>query len=305
LENISHRRARLLLFAAAFLFSTGGAAIKACSMTAWQVAGFRSGIAAVVLLIFMPDARRQWTWRTAAIGCAYAATLIAFVVATKLTTSANAIFLQSTAPLYMLALGPAVLGEKTRRGDLIVLAGIAAGAALLLRGAQFATSSARNPAAGNLVALVSGFTWALTLTGLRWLGKRDADPAAATATVIMGNLIAFAACLPMALPIHEVRVFDAEVLVYLGAFQIALAYVCLTRSVRRVPGFEAATLLLLEPVFNPLWTWMVRGERPGLSAIAGGALILAAALGGTWWKTRGFRRALPRDERDRLSEDSN
>jgi drug/metabolite transporter, DME family len=208
------------------------------------------------------------------------------VVATKLTTSANAIFLQSTAPLYMLALGPAVLGEKTRRVDMMIFAGIAAGVVILLRGSPAATSSAGYPALGNLIALFAGFTWALTLTGLRWLGKRDADPAAATATVVIGNLIAFVTCLPMALPMHEVRAFDAEVLVYLGVFQIALAYVCLTRSVRRVPGFEAATLLLLEPVFNPLWTWMVRGERPGLSAMAGGALILAAALGGTWWKTR-------------------
>ena len=117
---------RLFLFAAALLFSTGGAAIKACSLSSWQVAGFRSGIAAVVLYILLPGARPSakpgWTWRTWLIGLAYAATMILFVLANKLTTSANAIFLQSTAPFYLLLLGPLVLArtdpENRSGGDL-------------------------------------------------------------------------------------------------------------------------------------------------------------------------------------------
>lgn len=250
-------------------------------MTSWQVAGFRSGIAAVVLFALLPDARRNWNCKKAAIGCAYAATLILFVIATKLTTSANAILLQSTAPIYMLALGPAILNEKSRRVDLAVFAGIATGVIFLLKGSL-------TPALGDLVALLSGMTWALTLTGLRWLAKHDSHPGGAIGTTVIGNLIAFGVCLPLALPIRQAGVTDIAVVLYLGVFQVALAYVCLTRSVRRVPGLEAATLLLLEPVFNPLWTWLVRGERPGLSAIVGGAFILTAALGGTWWKTRAY-----------------
>src|SRR6266700_1317882 len=81
---------RLLLLLAAFLFSTGGVAIKACSLTGWQVASFRSGIASAALLILIPEARRNWTWRTVATGFAYAATMVAYVLANKLTTSANA-----------------------------------------------------------------------------------------------------------------------------------------------------------------------------------------------------------------------
>ena len=103
------------VLAAALLFSTGGAAIKACSLTGWQVAGFRSGVAAVALWLLVPGARRQWNWRTLLAGIFYAATLILFVTANKLTTSANAIFLQSTAPLYLLLLGPLVLREPVRR----------------------------------------------------------------------------------------------------------------------------------------------------------------------------------------------
>ena len=279
-------KSRLSLFAAAILFSTGGAAIKACSLSSWQVAGFRSGIAAVVLYIALPGARRHWTWRTWLIGLAYAATMILFVIANKLTTSANAIFLQSTAPLYLLLLGPLVLREPIRKVDMAVMATVVAGAVLLLRGSEVGNLTAPDPARGNLMALAAGVTWALTITGLRWMGKRsdDADPSAAT--VIAGNLIAFAVCLPMAIPVEHAAVSDLTVLLYLGLFQVSLAYVFLTRSLREVPGLEAATLLLIEPVFNPIWTWMIHGERPGASALLGGFLIITAAFAGTVWRLK-------------------
>src|SRR6185436_18210309 len=108
------RRARLLLIAAAALFSTGGAAIKATSLTGWQVASFRSAVAAAALAAFLPGARRRWTWGTVAVGAAYAATMVLFVLSNKLTTAANTIFLQSTAPLYLLLLGPWLLHEPIR-----------------------------------------------------------------------------------------------------------------------------------------------------------------------------------------------
>jgi DME family drug/metabolite transporter len=255
---------RLFLFAAALLFSTGGAAIKACALSSWQVAGFRSGIAAAVLYIALSGARPSgtglWTWRTWLIGLAYAATMILFVLANKLTTSANAIFLQSTAPLYLLSLGPFLLREPVRKIDLAVISTVAAGAIVLLYGSDVAASTSPDPGRGNLMALAAGATWALTITGLRWMGKRSDNADSATATVIAGNLIAFAICLPMAIPVAHVSLPDVAVLLYLGLFQVSLAYVFLTRSLREVPGLEAATLLLIEPVFNPVWTWVVHGE---------------------------------------------
>ena len=284
LTQSARGRNRLLLFLAAFLFSTGGAAIKATAFTAWQVAGFRSAVAAVVILIAIPGARRNWTWRTLAVGAAYAATLILFVVANKLTTSANAIFLQSTAPLYLLFLGPLLLREKTSRGDVLVFAAIAAGAALLLYGSG-TQPSVSGSGRGDLSAALSGFTWAWTIAGLRWLGKRDPEGTSATSTVIAGNLIAFLACLPFALPVVHAASKDIAVVLYLGIFQVALAYVFLTRSIRFVPALEAAVLLLLEPVFNPLWTWLVCAERSTLPAMAGGAIIITAALLRTWWQS--------------------
>src|SRR5262245_40053586 len=110
MDRMTVSRARVL--AAAVLFSSGGAAIKSTHLTGWQVASFRSGIAALAVFLMMPMARRAWSLRGWIVGLAYAATLILFVTATKLTTSVNTIFLQSTAPLYMILLGPWLLHER-------------------------------------------------------------------------------------------------------------------------------------------------------------------------------------------------
>ncbi len=234
----------------------------------------------------MPEARRGWSLRTWLFGATYASVLILFVLATRLTTSANAIFLQSTAPLYLLLLGPLVLHEPIRRVDLVVISAVAAGALLLLFGTQHAAATAPNPRLGNILGIFSGVTWAITLTGLRWVGKRTGHAESPVAIVTLGNLIACAAALPMALPVYHASLKDVSVLLYLGVFQIGLAYIALTHSIRYVPGLEAATLLLLEPVFNPIWTWLVHGEQPSRFALAGGALIISATLAGTWWQSR-------------------
>lgn len=240
----------------------------------------------MTLLLFLPEARRGWRGRTWLVGVAYAATLVLFVLATKLTTAANAIFLQSTAPLYLLLLGPVVLREPTRRVDVLVISAVAGGAILLLLGSQQAVATAPAPIRGNVLGVVSGFTWAVTLTGLRWVGKRPERAESPAAIVAAGNFIAFIVSLPMALPVAHVTTTDTIVLLYLGMFQIGLAYTLLSRSIRHVSGLEAATLLLIEPVFNPVWTWLIQGEQPSSLALAGGALIIVATFAGTWWQAR-------------------
>src|SRR2546425_10171933 len=117
-DHASPVRSRIEILAAAALFSTGGAAIKACSWSGWQVASFRSGIAALAVLVMLPAARRLPSGRALAVGAAYATTMILFVRANKLTSAADAIFLQSTAPLYVLLLAPLLLRERARPRDL-------------------------------------------------------------------------------------------------------------------------------------------------------------------------------------------
>lgn len=275
----------MLLLAAGLLFSTGGAAIKAASLTGWQVASFRSGVAALVLLAVLPNARRQWHWRMLPVAAAYAATLVLFVLANRLTTSANAIFLQATAPLYVLLLGPFLLHEPIRRADLCYMLAVGAGLVLFFAGRDTAVVTAPDPPRGNLLALGSGVTYALMLAGLRWHGRRGGEDSG-IATVAAGNLIAFAAALPMALPVHAFSARDAAVVLYLGVAQVGLAYWCLTRAIRHVPAFEATTMLQIEPAMNPVWTWLAYGERPTLWALAGGAVIVSATLVNTWWGRR-------------------
>ncbi|HEU4698780.1 MAG TPA: DMT family transporter [Gemmatimonadales bacterium] len=284
-------RARLQLVVAAMLFSTGGAAIKAAAFSGVQVASLRSGIAAVAVLLMIPAARRGWSWRTLVVGAAYAATLVLFVLANRLTTSANTIFLQSTGPLYLVVLGPLLLHERVRRQDLALMGVVAIGLVLFFVGAERPVGTAPDPARGNLLAAASGLTWALTLLGLRWLsdaersaGHTDANPS--IAAVAAGNLIACLACLPWALPLGAHGVADWAIVGYLGVFQIAVAYLFVTAGLRHVPAFEASVLLLVEPALNPIWSWLVHGEVPGAWAIVGGVLILGATVVKTWLDAR-------------------
>jgi drug/metabolite transporter, DME family len=278
-------RNRLLLVAAAVLFSTGGAGIKAAALTGWQVACFRSAVAAVAMFLVLPETRRGLSWRLAPVSAAYAATLILFVLSTRMTTAANAIFLQDTAPLYVLLLGPLLLREPLRRSDVLFILAIVAGMSLFGVGTEHAQASAPSPRAGNICALASGVTWAFTLTGLRWLARRP-PAGAGMAAAAAGNALAFAIALPMAFPVSHVGWSAAPVILYLGIFQIGLAYFCLTRAVRHVTAFEATSVLLLEPALNPVWVWFFRGERPGAWPLAGGAVILLATLTNAWRQTR-------------------
>ena len=277
--------ARLQLLGAAFLFSTGGAAIKAAALTGWQIASFRSGVAAVALWFMTPAARRGWTWQGALVGVAYAGCLTLFVLANRLTTAANTIFLQSTAPLYLLFLGPWLLHEPVRREDVGFMLAVGAGLVLFFVGVDRPLVTAPDPGRGNLLALASGFCWALAVAGLRWLsaGKGRGSPAAA---VVSGNLTAFLVSLPMALPVGSHGPGDWAIIGYLGIFQIALAYVFVTNAIHRIPALEASVILLLEPALNPLWACVVQHEAPGAWALLGGAIILGATTIKSWNESR-------------------
>jgi len=283
--------ARLRLALAALLFSTGGAGIKAAAFTGWQIASFRSGIAAVVLWLVIPAARRSWTGRTVLVGVAYAATLVLFVLANRLTTSANTIFLQSTAPLYVLALSPWLLRERVRPADIGFMTLVALGLVLFFVGSEAPLTTAPDPVRGNVLAAASGVTWALTVCGLRWMGKGAEN--GAIGAVVVGNGIAFLATLPRALPVASHPGADWVVIAYLGVFQIGLAYLLVTSALRQLAAFEASMILLIEPALNPLWAWVVHREVPGGWALAGGALILGATTARTLVYARGRIAPIP------------
>src|SRR5262245_37378210 len=146
-------KARLQVLLAAILFSTGGAGIKTAAFSGVQISTLRSGIAAIVLVMLMRG-RLAISWPVIRVGLVYGATLTLYVLSNNLTTAANAIFLQSTAPLYVLLLSPLLLGERFQRRNIFYLSGVAIGLVLCVIGRPAATATAPNPMLGNLLGLL-------------------------------------------------------------------------------------------------------------------------------------------------------
>jgi drug/metabolite transporter (DMT)-like permease len=264
------RAAVLAVAGAAILWSSGGLFIKLAPMPALAVACGRSLVAGLFYLALLRPDLRKARWATAA---SYAACIVTFVSATKLTTAANAIFLQYTGPAYVLVLSPLLLDEPFRPLDAVCVALSLAGMSLFFVGKVEA-----GQALGNALGIVSGVFFALTLVLLRRdarAGRGDALPATA-----LGNLLAAAVTLPFALRALPAVLTPrgAGVLLYLGIVQLGLAYWLFIKGVRRVPAAEASLICMLEPVLNPVWVLIGFGERPGAWAIAGGAVVISAVV---------------------------
>jgi drug/metabolite transporter, DME family len=281
----------LLILTTALLFSTGGAAIKLTQFSAWQVACLRSAVAFVCLAALRPRWRECLRPRVLLVATAYAAQLVLFVASNKLTTAANTIFLQSTSLLWVLLLGPLLLKERLRVRDAGFGAAVLLGMTLVFFGADAPARTAPDPRTGNLLALLGGLAWGLSLLGLRWLAGVSGlrGRALAETALISACGLSALACLPLALPFEAHAPEDWLVVGYLGAFQMALAFLCMLRGVQRLPAIEVALLLLLEPVLSVLWAWLLHGERPAPGSLAGCSLIFAATLGRAIAGTHGLR----------------
>jgi drug/metabolite transporter, DME family len=260
------RRAVLLVAAAALLWSSGGLFIKVAPMPGLAVACGRAVIATLFYLaVLRPDLRKA-RFSTA---LAYAGCVVTFVTATKLTTAANAIFLQYTGPAYVLLLSPFVLGEPFRPIDAVCVALSLAGMSLF-----FVDKLEAGQLAGNLLATLSGVFFAFTVLLIRRDAKDGSGDAIPSTT--LGNVLAALGTAPFAGALLHVSTAGALVLIYLGVMQLGVSYWMFARGVRRVPAAEASLISMLEPVCNPLWVLLGTGERPGPWSIAGGAVVLGA-----------------------------
>ncbi len=258
----------LLLLLAALCWSLGGVLIKSIDLSPMAIAGGRSAIAIPLMLLFV--GRPKFSFSTAQIGGAigYALTVILFVFATRMTTAANAIFLQYTAPIYVALIGRWYLNERALRIDWLVIAVALGGIALFFMDRLTVAGFW-----GNIVALGSGVAFASVAVFLR--KEKAGSP---VTSIILGNILVALVGLPFMWQ-ASLGPGDGWRLLLLGTVQLGLPYVLYAIAIKQVTALEATLIPLLEPVLNPLWVMLALGERPGPWAIVGGAMVLAAVLG--------------------------
>jgi drug/metabolite transporter (DMT)-like permease len=263
----------VLVLAAVILWSTGGLFIKLTTLDSFAVNCGRSLFAAIVVAVFTYRKGLKIDLFTFFVSFLYAGTLTCFVYATKNTTAANAIFLQYTAPIYILLLSPLILGEKFQYRDLLTVVLCIGGMSLFfVENRQSLT--APNIFSGNVAALISGVFFGLYMVFLRHPRSLTQNPAV---SVFYGNLIIAVVMLPFIFsnPPVEITIRDWVAVTFLGVFQIGIAYILFTKGLAAgVRAMDASIVGFIEPLFNPLWVFLFVGERPTAWAVLGGAVIV-------------------------------
>ena len=263
----------LLVLGAAILWSTGGLFIKATHLSAFELSFGRSLLAAITIAIVTRREGFGLNRVSAVTSILYAALLILFVLATKLTTAANAIFLQYTAPVYVLILEPLFYQEKFRLRDFATVAACLAGMSLF-----FVGKLRPEDVSGNLLALASGVCFALFFLLLRHSKARNVNRAS---SAIYGNLIVVLICAPAFFTAAHQGISgeDFARIAYLGIVQIGFAYLLFTLAMARgVRSLDASIIGYVEPVLNPIWVFLFIGERPSKWAIVGGTIIITSVI---------------------------
>jgi drug/metabolite transporter (DMT)-like permease len=275
-------RGAALVALGALLWSSSGLFIKVLPLGALQIAFARSLVAALTIATVVKIRGGQPFPRPdlLSLACAgsYIGVLIFFVAATKLTTAANAIFLQFSAPIYLVFLEPWVTGRALHRRDLT-----AVGLCLGAMGLFFVGRLGAGTLSGNLLGVASGLCLALFSLTLKLQRQRqpDRDPIGA---IILGNLLVAVLCAPVALRGFRVTPTQAGILLYLGIFQIGIAYLLFNAGMRHLTATAAVVTGTLEAVLNPIWVFLGVGERPSSWALLGGVLILGTI---TWYSLSG------------------
>lgn len=265
-----------LVALAALLWSSSGLFIKVLPLGALQIAFARSLVAAltIALVVRLRGGRPFPRPGVLALACAvsYAGVLVLFVAATKLTTAANAIFLQFSAPIYLVFLEPLLAGRRVAGRDLTAVV-VCLGAMALF----FVGRLGAGTLVGNLLGVGSGICLALFSLTLKLQRERqpDVDP---IGSIILGNLLVAALCAPLALRGFHPTPLHAGILLYLGVFQIGVAYLLFNAGMKHLSATAAVVTGTLEAVLNPVWVFLGLGERPSAWALAGGVTILATIV---------------------------
>lgn len=261
---VEHRKSVLYLIATAVLWSLGGVLIKWVSLSALAIAGLRSLIAfAFIMIAFRPKLKISPIKVIG--GFAYAAVVILFVSANKLTTAANAILLQYTAPIYVAILGHWFLKEKITRTDWISIIMVFCGMVLF-----FLDKLSTGDMLGNIVAILSGVAFAWLVLLMR--KQKNESP---LDSVIWGNLITAIICIPFYFG-QSINTQSWIGLLLLGIVQLGISYVLYAYAIRHVSAIEGILIPVIEPILNPIWVLIFLGETPGYWAIIGGIIVIGS-----------------------------
>jgi len=265
--NRERTRALGLLLLAAFLWSLGGILIKSVHWHPMAIAGMRSAIAAVLIRAVFREMSFTWSFYQVGGAVAYACTVLSFVVANKMTTAANVILLQYTAPIHAALFGAWFLGERASRLDWATILFALAGMALF-----FLDHLTTAGFWGNIVALGSGLSYGWLALFLR--RQKSGSP---MESVFLGNVLAALAGLPFMFG-SVPGTSDWIGLLLLGVVQLGLPYILFAIAIRHVSAVEALLIPMVEPVLNPLWAFLFLAEVPGRMSLLGGLIILGSVL---------------------------
>ena len=278
MKNPAHTRAVGQLLLAALLWSLAGVLIKGITWPPLAIAGGRGFIAALFLLATCRGLRFTWSPVQLGAAVAYASCTVTFVIANKLTTAANAILLQYTAPIWVALLGAWLLREKPTRADWLATAAALGGMALF-----FANELRLVSVLGNLIGVLSGVSFAVMAVLMR--KQKDSS---AVESIILGNLLGFLIGLPSIWSAPPLTAPGGVALLLLGVVQLGLAYLMYARAIKHVTALESVLLPVIEPILNPVWVMIAFGEKPAPLALLGGALVVGAV---TWRAAASVRRA--------------
>lgn len=271
MQSISRATAVLFLIFAAILWSTGGLLIKWVTWHPIAIAGIRSGISSLVMLTYFLLRYKQPLKKPdkyvvfAALN--YAILVMLFVAANKLTTSANAILLQFTAPAWVLVFGVLFFKERFSKKDIVVVGVVFIGMLLFFIG-----DIDGGGLLGNVLAVFSGISMALMIISLKKVSRHKPME-----IIIWGNIFTFL----LAIPFYGNLDFTGSNLTgifLLGIFQLGLSYIFFTTAISHVTALEGILIPVIEPLLNPIWVLLGTGEQPTIYAILGGVIVLAAVL---------------------------
>ena len=261
-------KAILFLIITATLWSLGGLLIKSVNSNPLAIAGTRSGISAILILIATGKPKLNWSFAQIGAALSYTATVLLFVAANKNTTAANAILIQYTAPIYVALLSAWLLKERVKLLDWLTIA-VALGGMLLF----FVDDINLDGILGNVFAALSGVAFGLFAVFMRM--QKDGSP---VSSVLLGNIITAVIGIPFVFrDMPDQRGWLC--LVILGVVQLGLPYILYSKAIKHVTALEASLIPIIEPILNPIWVFMILGEKPGSWALIGGLVVIAAITG--------------------------